>query len=181
MGIYRWVNLITGDSLIGQTMNMLKRKYEYLRLLRKNNYKTNKYFQNAWNKYEEQNFSFEILGLCDVNNLTKNEQSWADHFKQIGVVLYNIGEITGANRRGTKHSKETIDKMKQIKGGPNNPRFGKKHTRETIEKMRMTKILKSKPVIGFNDNTGEKLLFKSLQEASKSGFSRRHIDRKSVV
>lgn len=175
IGIYRWVNLITGQSLIGQSSNIRKRKYEYLRLLKKNKYLTNKYFQRAWNKYGEENFSFEILENCKIDNLTNNEQAWADHFKQIDVVLYNVGEITSANRRGTKHSKETINKIKEYLNGPNNACLGIKHSKETIEKMKMAKILKAKPILGSNINSGEKLFFESLTEAERNGFNRRHI------
>lgn len=47
----------------------------------KHNKHSNNHIQDSYNKYGISNFSFKILMLCFVEELTKNEQEWMDHFR----------------------------------------------------------------------------------------------------
>lgn len=59
-GIYQIVNINTGKSYIGSSSRIHQRFYEHKNALRKNKH-FNRYLQNAWNKYGEDNFVFRIL------------------------------------------------------------------------------------------------------------------------
>lgn len=59
--IYRIINNVTGTVYIGQAENVGKRWGSHLRNLRLNRNSRNLHFQRAWNKYGEENFSFEVV------------------------------------------------------------------------------------------------------------------------
>lgn len=60
-GVYRCTNLITGHVYIGSSIGPCnKRKYAHVSQLN-NNKHSNGHFQNAWNKYGEINFLWEVL------------------------------------------------------------------------------------------------------------------------
>ena len=59
-GIYCIENLINGKKYIGQSIDIEKRKRIHISQLR-GEYHPNKYLQNSWNKYGEENFKFWII------------------------------------------------------------------------------------------------------------------------
>ncbi len=72
-GIYCIKNLANNKYYIGSTKTSFSiRKNKHLRLLRKNKH-YNEHLQNAWNYYGEENFSFEILIICEPNECEKYE------------------------------------------------------------------------------------------------------------
>src|SRR6266404_9821390 len=80
-GIYRILNLIDNKIYIGSAYNLYMRWAQH-----KSNLKLNKhpsrYLQNAWNKYGENNFKFEILELIlNRKSLASREQRWIDETK----------------------------------------------------------------------------------------------------
>lgn len=105
-GIYSIKNLVNGKKYIGQALDLKKRKREHFSLLRRNLH-LNIHLQNAWNKYGENNFIFDILCYCKKEELTKYEQVFVDSFKK--EVLYNIRECVDSNK-GFKHSEESKQK-----------------------------------------------------------------------
>lgn len=149
-GIYIWKNLVTKVVLVGQTQNFLRRKSQHLYDLR-NNKHHNIHFQRAWNKYGEENFEFEILLECSIDDLTFNEQKYKEEYeKTIGV--YNLSDCVEHPRRGIKSSLETRQKISQAhigkkrsdkhrenisksQTGSNNNFFGKHHSEETKKKI----------------------------------------------
>lgn len=72
------------------------------------NGKHNKYFQNAFNKYGENNFLFVILEECDKQDLLIREQFWIDNC----LPEYNMNKIAGSGL-GLIFSKETRKKMSE--------------------------------------------------------------------
>lgn len=56
--IYRIINKVTGQSYIGQTINIKRRQREHFSALRDNKHENPK-LQASWNKYGEENFEFE--------------------------------------------------------------------------------------------------------------------------
>lgn len=121
MGIYKITNIGNGKLYIGSSNNLQKRKREHFWALRYNKH-NNPYMQNAYNKYGEKSFTFEIIEA--VNNskeLLEKEQSYIDLFnvcdREIG---YNINEYSsGGGLKGEK-----------------NPNYGKKMSEEQKEKIR---------------------------------------------
>jgi len=105
-GVYKIQNSQTGDYYIGSSIDIHKRWIQHRNKLRRN-YKDNPILQNAWNKYGEENFVFEILEECDRNEALRLET-------QLLVELqpyYNVATDSVAPMLGRKHSEETKQKI----------------------------------------------------------------------
>lgn len=63
--IYRILCVPTGESYIGQTIDINRRKNKHFSTLRGNKHENSK-LQNAWNKYGEENFSFEFWTFDNI-------------------------------------------------------------------------------------------------------------------
>lgn len=73
IGIYRIFNKVNNKCYIGQSIDIDRRIKEHVRGLNKHR-SHNPYFQNAWDKYGESNFEFEILEEVDnANDLDDRE------------------------------------------------------------------------------------------------------------
>ena len=72
------------------------------------------YLQNAWNKYGEDGFRFEIIEECEAIKevLLEREQYWLDFYQSyIRENGYNICAKAG-NTMGRKASEETKKKLR---------------------------------------------------------------------
>ena len=76
-GIYQIRNLKDNKIYVGSSVNIQFRFYEHKRFLKLNKH-CNNHLQNAWNKYGESSFVFEIIELCDKALLKEHEQSLMD-------------------------------------------------------------------------------------------------------
>jgi group I intron endonuclease len=117
-GVYIFRNTKNGKCYIGSTvMTFKKRMDHHLWHLRENKHK-NSHFQNAWNKYGEDVFEYDILEICDKSECLNREQYYlntilfaqdfingkSNEFIKLG---YNINPLA----TGTPNlSKETIEK-----------------------------------------------------------------------
>jgi len=166
IGIYKITNKINGKFYIGSTSNKLgfnKRWQKHKRELNINKH-SNLHLQNAWNKYGETSFSFEILETCEKEKCIEKEQFYIDTLNP----QYNICKIAGSTL-GKKHSIET-----RIKIGKNRnygPAWNKGKNMSGEYKIAMSKCqkeskicqerilalnkTKQKPVIGIHIETGE--------------------------
>lgn len=113
-GIYRIENIITRKVYIGQAANLKKRYYNHISALRRNKH-DNKYLQNAWNKYDEQDFVFSILEECSIEKLGQQEQYWMDYYECYDRTHgYNINPSSTENPMlGKTHTLETKEKISQ--------------------------------------------------------------------
>lgn len=75
IGIYKITNKVNGKIYVGQSVNIKQRWAEHKANLRNNKHE-NLYLQNAWNKYGEENFSFEIIEKCNQDELDDKETFW---------------------------------------------------------------------------------------------------------
>lgn len=107
--IYRIRNLLNDCCYYGSTINVKDRFYHkpkgHLPLLR-NNLHYNKILQNAWNKYGEENFVFEIVEeILDKSKLLEREQWYLDILKP----KYNVAKTVGGGPlfKNKKHSDKT--------------------------------------------------------------------------
>lgn len=79
-GIYRIENTKTRKVYVGQAGNLRKRYYDHTSALKRNSH-DNKYLQNAWNKYNEDDFVFSVLEECSEQLLANREQYWMDYYR----------------------------------------------------------------------------------------------------
>lgn len=117
-GVYIFKNVKNGKCYIGSTvMTFRKRMDHHLWHLRENKHK-NKHFQNAWNKYGEDSFEYDILEICDKSKCLEREQFYLNSILHANEFIegksklflelgYNINPLS----TGTPNlSKETIEK-----------------------------------------------------------------------
>jgi len=115
IGIYKIENLVNGKFYIGSSVDILKRWNHHSGDLNSNRH-CNSYLQRAWNKYGEDNFSFEIIDIVeDKSVLFKREQYLLDTLNPFGDNGYNICKTTNSYTFGYKLSKERINEMKNRK------------------------------------------------------------------
>lgn len=140
MGIYTIKCLSNGKVYVGSAVDLISRKSQHFYRLRKNKH-GNSHLQNAYNKYGEQNFIFEIVEIVEkVEDLILIEQKSIDDFSNENE-LFNIRKIA-KNNLGLKHTKESIVKM--TKSGKENGMYGKTHSQEARQKMSESR--KNKPL-----------------------------------
>lgn len=130
-GVYKIICTANKRIYIGSALNLLRRRHDHFSELRRNKH-SNPHLQNAWNKYGEQAFIFEVLELVLPMSLTAREQYWFKKLKPFGKKGFNSVPEAGSNL-GKKWSPEQIENMRRAK-------LGKKPSSETIEKMRQAHL-----------------------------------------
>lgn len=138
---------------VGSAVDIEYRWSKHIYSLNKNVHH-NSHLQNAWNKYGEDKFVFEILESTEPkkNMILEREQHWIDEKmsfdRQVGYNIYRDAR----SPLGTKRSKEFRQKMSKIakkrvmseetkkrlsflNTGGKNAFYGKKHTKESRSRM----------------------------------------------
>ena len=155
--------------------------------LLKNNKHHSIHLQNAWNKYGEENFEFEIIMYCDSEMCVFFEQKCFDVYNPQYNILRKSDSSYGykhskesklkmsQNRIGRKHTEETKRKISLSYNGDNS-RIGSRHSEETKQKMSLSR--KGKRYSGVCKLTPEqveeiRLLFPKIKESYKE-FSKRY-------
>lgn len=129
--IYAIVNQTTGDMYVGSAVVVNRRWNVHKCQLRSGKHHC-KHLQNAYVKYGEQGFDWEIVEtVADKSNLINREQFWLDFFKP----SYNKRKIADSCL-GVKRSPESRQKMALSQ-------LGKKQSEET--KLKRSAALKGKP------------------------------------
>lgn len=141
--IYRITNTINQKIYIGRSVDFQKRKNRHLSSMRRNK-QDNPYLQNAFNKYGEEAFVFEIVedNVAD-DKLVEREQYWLDTTKSYEPEIgYNINALStdGALPGKLNHfyGKHHTDEAKAKTGASAQGHkrwLGKHHTQETKDKM----------------------------------------------
>lgn len=148
-GVYQILNLKNNKFYIGSTAQRKdgqRRREHWSRLRRGVHY--NIKLQNAWNKYGESNFIFELLEECEPKLCIEREQYYLDillfascNDKRFYELGYNICRVAGSNL-GVKYSLEVREANSKRSRGSGNPMYGKasamkgkKHSKGTLLKM----------------------------------------------
>lgn len=161
-GIYKIVCNLTEDCYIGSAKNLKTRLSRHRSSLRVNKH-YNRHLQNAWNKYGEENFSFEIIDVTsDITTLIEREQHWMDLLSP----KYNIRKKAESNL-GLKHSEESKQKIKDAN-------IGKTISEETLERIR--EAIKVRKLPPFTEERREK----SRQNITKYNKSTEHRKAASI-
>ena len=108
-GIYSITNNVNDKKYIGQSLDIKNRWRHHINELNKNKH-SNAHLQNAWNKYGEDRFKFEIIQICTVSELDVKERYWITYYNSMENG-YNLCE-GGGGCRGYKHTNEEISKMR---------------------------------------------------------------------
>ena len=126
-GVYKITNLITNDLYIGSSAckkGFLNRFEHHKHSLRRNLSPCLK-LQNSWNKYGEDNFSFEIIEVCSLKKCIEREQYWLDLLKPSLNIL-----TTAGNSLGAIHTETTKNKISEKLKGVNIWSKGRKLSKE---------------------------------------------------
>lgn len=82
-GIYCIRNIETGKVYIGKSKNIYKRIHQHIYDLKNNRKNENMYFQNSWNKYGKDSFTYTVLEKIDLKDedlFYVRELYWMDFF-----------------------------------------------------------------------------------------------------
>ena len=140
MVVYKITNLINGKCYIGQTTGNVK--YRWRQHKNSSKYKNKSILGLAIAKYGKDNFTFEVLENCSIDQLDDKERYYIKFYNSLTPNGYNME--TGGNSL-KKLSKETIHKIKA--------------TRKRVS------------VIATNVKTGKEIFYESLLAATKDGFT----------
>lgn len=154
-GIYSITNIKNGKRYIGKTQMNFGDRFDSHKSLLRNNKHFNTKLQNAWNKYGEDNFVFDVVEVVeDKQNLEKFNELEIGYIQSFNSINdgYNItlggdgaagkpmaestkrkiGEKNRVNMLGRKASESTKAKMSKSHKGFT-------HSKESIEKIRQSK------------------------------------------
>ena len=102
IGIYKITNNCTGQSYIGQSIDIAKRWQQHI----KNNKKANRPLHDDIKAYGKENFTFEIIEECSKEELNEKEIYW--------IAFYNTYKGFGYNQNsGGGNSEQCINKTKK--------------------------------------------------------------------
>jgi group I intron endonuclease len=161
-GIYQILNKVNGKSYVGSAVDIEKRW-----IVHRSNFNNNKrehpYLHNAWDKYGEEAFQFNVLEYVQNPQwLIEIEQYWIDFLETANPLFgYNACPIAG-NNMGLKLREET-----KIKIGMAHK--GKIVSEETRKKL-------SDANKGRNNWLGKKLSEKHKQSLSAAAKGRKHTE-----
>jgi len=146
-GIYYIENIVNNKKYIGQSVNLERRKREHFCCFRNKTHK-NPYFQNAFDKYGEENFIFKVLIYCESSEMTRYEQFFVNLYNK--NELYNLSLECVKSTLGIHLSEEHKRKIsKATTGKPKNKIGRKKYKNKILNKEHKKNI--SKAMLGNNN------------------------------
>jgi group I intron endonuclease len=168
IGIYAIVNNEDGHftTYIGSTTQSFKHRWATHKARLRGKRHCNAFLQNAWIKYGEKAFVFEIIETTeDKSKVPFREAIWID-FYRMHVPLYNLSLRLGTNDHvGHPHTEDTKRKIQMAVSGENHYMYGKKLPKETKEKIREALTGLKNPFYGRRHSKESK----KKQSAAKSG------------
>ena len=106
--------MVNGKSYVGQSTNITQRLSKHKSELRHNKHQ-NLHLQNAWNKYGEYNFIFNVIEYCDIDELDDIEKYYINIWNLTNN-QYGYNVESGGNLNKTL-STETKRKMSEAHKG----------------------------------------------------------------
>lgn len=146
-GVYRIVNKVNEKVYVGQSINIKARWKDHINSLNRGDSRCT-VLQRAWNKYGQENFSFEILELCSEDMLDEVEIKYINIYASCSKG-YNVESGGNKNKCLSDETKQKIreahigktvsedvrQKMSKSRIGENNGMYGKHHSDETKQKI----------------------------------------------
>jgi group I intron endonuclease len=186
--IYKIRNLLNGKFYVGSAQDTRTRFRQHRRLLRKGAHHC-KHLQNAWNKYGEELFKFEVVEhVGSVEGLEAAEDVWL--MQHVGQPhCYNSGRSAKAPWRGcapedhpnfgknlTDEQKQNLRDAAKHQWKTSDPRTGRKHSEQTKAK------IKAAVAVAYSEGRGGAYLRpseetrKKMSEAQKGNqYAKGHI------
>lgn len=98
IGIYKIENIINNKVYIGSSIDIEKRFYKHLWMLRKGVHDNN-YLQNSFNEHGEENFKFSIIESCSEDMLIEMENFFLNLLNSSHVNYgYNLATVNEFRR-----------------------------------------------------------------------------------
>ena len=139
-GIYKISCVVDEKVYIGLSANIDNRLRFHKNRLKTNSHK-NKHLQNAWNRYGEDRFKFEVIEMCDIDQMNEKEKHWISFYRsdkrEFGFNKTAGGEFGRVSdeinqQRIDKLKLQTISKEQRIK--ISKTLSGRKQSPELVEK-----------------------------------------------
>ncbi len=117
-GIYKIENSIDGKIYIGSSVNIESRQYKHFWMLKRGCH-DNQHLQNAFNKFKEKSFNFQIIEQCNETKLIERENfhiaTLKSNTSEFGYNLATVNEF----RRNTYNDsvKIKLSRYNKIKNG----------------------------------------------------------------
>jgi len=110
IGIYKFTNRITGESYVGQSVDIEKRYKQHKRRVELTYDWEDTYFHRMLRKYGFENFDFEILEECSQQELNEREIYYIDKYNALFPNGYNMskGGKYSANKKIDFEQREEI-------------------------------------------------------------------------
>lgn len=145
-GVYTITNTANGKQYVGQSLDILQRWRQHRHRLDEGTH-LNAHLQAAWNLHGADTFLFQVLCLCEPDDLGAAEETLLADVPP--DLRYNIGPAGDNPTRGLTHGEDVRANMSRAKGG--------------------------KPVVATNKETGEEQRFPYLQRAVEElGLAQSH-------
>lgn len=173
--IYEIVNLINKKVYIGSTMRIAARKLSHFSALRLNKH-SSVHLQNAFNKYGEENFQFNILEELKYNNesienflsiLLERENYWIEKKKSTNKNFGYNSRVEASSNFGVRWPEESKKKFSEKKKGQKWTKNQHKSA-ENSEKVKTNRKNFSKRIKNWRENNPEK-----VKESAKKGVKTR--------
>lgn len=103
IGIYKIENKINGKIYIGQSVCIENRWKQHIRELNKDSHK-NQHLLSSWKKYGQENFDFDIICICNSDELDEKEIYYIDLYKTYN---YKYGYNMTIGGAGAKYYYDT--------------------------------------------------------------------------
>lgn len=131
-GIYKITNKLNNKIYIGQSKWIKTRLTEHRNDLRNNKHQ-NQHLQNAWNKYKGENFKFEILEECSIDELDDKEIYWIKYYDSCNRSMgYNIESGGFLNKEVTTETRKKLSDINKLNGLKGEQCHSAKYTNEQI-------------------------------------------------
>lgn len=141
-GIYQIVNQVNGKRYIGSALSLKTRERNHFSSLLYNKHHSI-HLQRSYNKYDKENFEFQILLYCSKEDLIFYEQRAIDAY-DFKKELYNMNPMAGSPL-GTIQSLETRQKN-------SNSKKGKKRNPEHVKKIANSQRGQKRPKVSKEKN-----------------------------
>jgi len=155
IGIYK-ITSPKNRIYIGQSININMRFYRYRKLQCKSQIK----LYNSLSKHGVENHKFEIICICSIDDLNKNEVYYINFYKSTDS---NLGLNCKTGGSNGVPSEQTRLKMSIAAKGRTSPMKGRKQSAEARKKMSESKKGMVSPRKGVKLNENQKKLLGSYQ------------------